>query len=138
MERLARLFLVLCTVLATFVAASLQGRVLCSSNGGSHLAIEAPHPETGCPSGHDDHRETEGQHRDVPADCTDVSAAFAVVREVAPASVDALHATLPCVAVLSPALAAGSTHLFFDSLAACGHPPACGDLARLRTIVLLA
>ena len=138
MARLAHGILVVCTVFATFLAASLQGRVLCSADGGGHFAIEAPHPETGCPGGHDEHHGTDAEHRDAPADCTDVSAEFAVARELTPASVDVLHAPLTCVTVALPPLLPGPADLSYDSLGARGHPPAAGDLARLRTIILLA
>jgi hypothetical protein len=143
----ARVILVVCTVFATFLAASLQGRVLCCANDGGHFAIEAPHPEAGCPAGHDEDEHhsddgnaggTDGGHPDeAPAGCTDVSAEFDVGRELTAAPADALHAPLPCVSITAPTAPAGLAHLSFDSLAARGHPPACSDLARLRTIILL-
>ena len=137
MKRVARSTLLLCTAFATFFAAMLHGRVLCSANAGSHFAIEQPHRDTGCPSGHDEHPETEGEHR-LPADCTDISADFSLAREVVPASTDVFHA--PLVDLSPVALTFLATPPSRDNYlhASVEHPPGFGDLACLRTIVLLA
>ena len=142
MIAIARSILVACTVLATFVAASLQGRVLCSSSDGGHLAIEDPHHDGGCPSGHDDHHHDHGaphqgeaDPKPAPAGCTDVAAEFVVAREGAPAAV--ADAPLPGMFALSPITLTAHNSRASCAVTASGHPPAAGDLAAIRTIVLL-
>lgn len=144
MIAIARSILVACTILATFAAASLQGRVLCSSSDGEHLALEDPHLDGRCPGGHHDRHDDDGAphegepaHEPAPAGCTDVSAAFVVAREAAPASLDVPHAPLPGTFALQAGLRAQTTAFTVNSLAASGHPPAAGNLAAIRTIVLL-
>jgi hypothetical protein len=150
MLRLARLVLVTFTALATFVAASLQGRVLCYSHCGGHLAVEAPHPETACPSHHgplhDSHDAGDAGHSDpshgdqpAPAGCTDVSADFVVSRDTAATPSDGAHvalaaapAPLPSAMGVLPELSRFARH---DE---ANPPPDSGPLACLRTIVLLA
>ena len=146
MARLTRLLLVGCTAFATFLAASLQGRVLCWSAGGEHFAIEAPHPETGCPSQHDSHHDTHedhsagDDHEPAPADCTDVSAEFVVGRDAAAASPDISRlapAGAPVLVLLVASLALPDLRIAIHH---GSDPPHLvpGDLARLRTIILLA
>ena len=138
MLRVARSILVVCMAVATFVAASLQGRVLCSANSGAHFAIEQPHRETGCPSGHDDeHPGADGEHQRLPGDCTDISAEFSLAREAAPPSIDVLHAPLVGALALSPVLFTAPLELDVHAHALRGHPPGSGELASLRTVVLL-
>jgi hypothetical protein len=138
MMRLARSIFLVSTAFATLVAAMLQGRVLCSADGGTHFAIEEPHEHTGCPDGHDEHPATEREDRPLPGDCTDISADFSLAREVAPASPDVLHAPLAGLSPLSLiVLVARADHEVYAH-ASVDHPPGSEDLPRLRTIVLLA
>lgn len=134
--RVARFTLLLCTAFATFLAAMLQGRVLCSANAGEHFAIEQPHQHAGCPDGHDEHSETGGEDQ-LPTECTDISADFSMAREVVPASPDVLHAPLVGISPLPTTFAAAAPALDSHAYALVEHPPGASALTCLRTIVLL-
>jgi hypothetical protein len=136
MLRLCRAILALCTAVAAFGAASLQGKVLCYSHCGRHVAVEAPHTDGCCPAGHEGHDHSDEEHDGDSEGCTDVSADFPVTREAAPHGVDLHQADLAFAALWSSIQTAV---IDFDPTASLAdtHPPAPPDLACLRTIVLL-
>jgi hypothetical protein len=162
--RAARLLTVLLTTLAASAAGALNGRVLCIGDGG-HVAVEAPHTAAACPAttaarhacygGRADDANVRTIDADARADatlaaggdahqgesddCTDVEADGTPVRETPAATLAGAHLPQPFASV-PPALWSDrflSARLARPTTSALGHPPACGDLARLRAIVLL-
>lgn len=136
MRRLCRAILVLCTAVAAFGATSLQGKVLCYSHCGRHVAVEAPHADGCCPAGHEGHDHPDEGHDADSEGCTDVCADFPVTREAAPQSVD-LHQADLAFASLGSSIQFAVTQLDATASIADTHPPAPPDHTRLRTIVLL-
>jgi hypothetical protein len=143
MRRFAQLLLVLSTAFAAFVASSLQGRVLCYADGGGHVALEAPHNDTGCTDAHEGHfegglGESKPEHDPHHNGCTDLSAEFSVGREASRVYVDAHHAQLTTAFTIPlPFPATSGDHDVCPS-DIDSHPPAPTDLGRLGTIILLA
>jgi hypothetical protein len=123
MLRLCRAILALCTALAAFAATSLQGKVVCYSHCGRHVAVESPYADGECPAGHEEHDHA-------------LSADFPVTREVAPNSAD-LHQADLAFAPLWSTIELAATQFGLTASVADSHPPAPPDLACLRTIVLL-
>lgn len=122
----------------TLMVASLQGRVLCYSPDGRHFALETPHEDTGCPSRHERHEESDGEHAPHPTDCTDISADVAVIREVTSASsIDLANPLAVGAPALSSVLLTAPRELTAHPQGASGQPPAWRELACLRTVVLL-
>ncbi|HZN64526.1 MAG TPA: hypothetical protein VFB66_04450 [Tepidisphaeraceae bacterium] len=136
MRRLCRAILALCTAVAAFGATSLQGKVLCYSHCGRHVAVEAPHADGCCPAGHEGHDHSDEGHDADSESCTDVSAAFPVTRDAAHAA-DLHPADLAFAAALWSSIPFAATQWDPTASVADTHPPAPPDLARLRTIVLL-
>jgi hypothetical protein len=137
MRRLAHPLLVFCTALAAFVASSLHGNVLCYADSGGHVAVEAPHADTGCPGGHEEHRESSSGHESRRDHCTDVSPEFSAAREAKSPSTIAHHSELEIAPALLPVLVAHSVDLPVKSRESGSHPPAAPQLDCLRTIILL-
>ena len=136
MRRIARTLLVFCTAFAAFVASSLQGNVVCYAEGGQHVAIEAPHPDSGCPGGHEEHRESSTGDEPEQDHCTDVSAKFSAARETSSRSTHAHYAESAMAPALLITPLAPSVDLPIASRKT-GVDPGPSELGCLRTIILV-
>lgn len=134
---LARLTLVLLTVLAAFVAGATSGRTLCLN----HLCMSHP----GQSAAGDPHGEphNDGHHHDGEPHgsgrCLDIRSEATLVREDVASPLDHVHHLLS-PALVPPVLTTVLLPLNARSprIACAGPPPAFDDLARLGDIILLA
>jgi hypothetical protein len=157
MRRIAQIILVLATSVATLFGVALGGNVLCFAADG-HAAVEPPHPD-GRHHDHDhdhehDHEhdgEHDGEHEDSDGcpgdsgnaggggggDCTDLSVDCDAVRDAPARLVDAPHVDVALPPPLAGVDFAAKLALLHRLPGPGTHPPAPGNLDRLRGIVLL-
>lgn len=136
MRRFSRTLLVVCTAFAALVGTSLQGNVLCYSEGGDHVAIELPHADTGCPDGHDEPGRSSSGDAPEPSGCTDVAAKYSAICEgsAPPPLAHSAEPTFAPPVLIEPCILSLAPSLIF---LASGHPPAPPPFGGLRTIILL-
>jgi hypothetical protein len=137
MNRPARTLLVVCTALAAFVASSLQGKVLCFGEEG-HAAVEAPHTDTPCTAEHEQHEHRGPDRGPDDRECSDISADLLAARDGHATTADLSHLHAGLAPTPPPVVLITSLRLPQRGPGLGTHPPSNGDLACLRSIIVLA